>query len=83
MKFRLLLLSLTIIMLLSFASCGQQGATGGNGTMENTETTQDTAKEDSDPKAKDKQEEDNGFSGLDVEESTEIILDEGQDIEIY
>ena len=96
MRLKLILLSLTLVALLSFASCGQQDSAGGSTTdqavtteenlPEFTDTipeTEETTEADSKEGVKDGKEDATEFSGLDVQETTEIELDEGQDAVVY
>ena len=92
MKLKILLMSMTILLLLSFAGCKQQG-NGNNSTAsevtteenlpeytgtEAKDTTDSTGSKDSKDKAD--SEEDTEFTGLDVDKSTEVELEDGQDI---
>lgn len=104
MRMRVMIISLTMLILLSLTACGGQTTDNGSNTQDPVATEKTTAttegdlpeftgtqeeettdaanEKDSGSQAAD-QEEDTEFSGMDVEESTEIILDEGQDVEVY
>ena len=91
MRIKTILLCLTIFSLLSLTSCLGQGPSAGSGpetaTQENLpeytgtqEKAQDTSEGSTDKKGNNASEKTTEFSGLDVEESTEIQLEEGQEI---
>ena len=97
MKLRIMILCLSLIALFALASCGKQANDSNTavdsetvetteenlpeytGTQDETET--DATKEEGSSELS--KEESTEFSGLDVQETTEIELEEGQDVEVY
>ncbi len=97
MKLKIIVFSLSVIMLLSFTACGSQVSNNENSTGNGVSTEEDLpeftgtvdeeptteAAEKSSESGSDDQKEETDFTGLGVEESTEIELEEGQGIEVY